>query len=236
MKWTTKHQDVFDALKEDLSTVAVLGYPDFSREFILETDASLNGLDAILSQQGKDREFCVIVYASWSLHPSERSVHNYSAAKLKLLVLKWAVMKKFKDYLVCSWFQVYTDNNPLAYGLESKLGSSQIQWLSELALFNFVIKYWSGHSNRATDALSHHPFNPSCDDSFSESEANSDEVEVISYSSVCEAVDLCLNSTKIPKDLKEGAQNISCAIQSIIEEEDKDKDEIVSNLNAVSIL
>ena len=41
-KWMTKHQDVFDALKETLSTAPVLGYCDFSREFILETDSSLN--------------------------------------------------------------------------------------------------------------------------------------------------------------------------------------------------
>ena len=123
------------------------------------------------------------------------------------------------------------DNNPLTYVLESKLGASQIQWLSELPLLNFVIKYQTGHSNRATDVLSHCPFSPSCDDSLSESKANSDEV--ISYSSICEAVDVCLNSTKIPEDLKLEAQNISCAIEPIIGTEDKD--EIVSNLNAVFI-
>ena len=83
----------------------------------------------------------------------------------------------------------------------------------------------------AADAPSCHPFNPSCDDSFTKSEADSEEFEVISYSSVCEAVDLCLNSIKIPKDLWQEAQNISYAI---MEEEDKNENKIVSTLNAVS--
>ena len=50
------YQDVFDALKEAFSTAPGLGYPDFFREFILETDASLKGLGTILSQQGTDRK------------------------------------------------------------------------------------------------------------------------------------------------------------------------------------
>ena len=125
-EWMMKHQDAFDALKEDLSTAPVLNYPVFSREFILETDASLNGLGAILSQQGKDRQICVIAYASCSLHPSERSMHNYSSAKLKLIAMKWAVTGKFRYYLLGLQFQVYMDNNPLAYVMESKLGASQI--------------------------------------------------------------------------------------------------------------
>ena len=87
-EWTTKHQEAFDAMKEALSTAPVLGYPEFSREFILETDTSLNDLGTILSQEGKDRKICLIAYASCSLCPSERSLHNYNSAKLELLVLK----------------------------------------------------------------------------------------------------------------------------------------------------
>ena len=48
---------------------------------------------------------------------------------------------------------------------------------------------------------------------------------------VCEAVDLCLNSTKIPEDLKQGVQDISCAIMGV---EDMSDNEIVCSLNAVS--
>ena len=97
-------------------------------------------------------------------------------------------------------------------------------------MFDFVIKYQTGCSNRATDALRCHPFNPSCNDSFTKSKADNEEFEIISYSLVCEAVDLCLNSTKVPKDLKQEAQNISCAI---MEEEDKNENKIVTSLNAV---
>ena len=173
-------------------------------------------------------------------------MHNYSSAKLELLVLKWAVTEKFQDYLLGSWFQVYTDNNLLTYVQESKLGALQIKWLSELALFDFTIKYQTGHSNRATDALSCHPFNPSCD--FESGSTDSDEVEVISYSatcdevgtipysSVCAALDQCLNSSEIPEVLKQEAQEISSVVQSIVEEEDKQEiDKIVSEVDAVSV-
>ena len=138
------------------------------------------------------------------------------------------------------------DNNPLAYVQESKLGTLQIQWLSELALFDFTIKYQTGHSNRATDALGCHPFNPSCN--FKSESTDSDEVEVISYSAtcdevetipyslVCEALDQYLNGSRIPKELKQEVQETSCAVQSIVEEEDKqEKDKIVSIVDAVSV-
>ena len=66
---------------------------------------------------------------------------SYSSAKLELLALKWAVCDKFKDYLLGSKFIILTDNNPLCYVKTSKLGVSQIRWLSDLTLFDFDIKY-----------------------------------------------------------------------------------------------
>ena len=199
-----------------------------------------------MSQQQKDGSIHVIAYASQPLRPSKRSMHNYSSAKLELLALKWAVTEKFCDYLLGSQFQVYMDNNPLTYAQESKLGALQIQWLSELALFNFTIKYQTGHSNRAADTLSHCPFNPFCD--FETESTDSDKVEVISYSAtcngvetipyllVCEALDQCLHGSKIPEVLKQEAQLLSCVVQSIVEGEHKQEiNEIVSGIDAVSI-
>ena len=86
-----RHLKAFDALKLALTTAPVLGYPDLNREFILETDPLLRGLGAVLSQVDENGKVHVIAYASQTLIPSEKSMHNYSSAKLELLVLKWAV-------------------------------------------------------------------------------------------------------------------------------------------------
>ena len=104
-------------------------------------------------------------------------MQNYSSAKLEL-ALKWVVTKKFRDYLLGSRFTPYTDNNPLAYIKESKLGVAQIRWLSELALFDFDIKYRMDKSNQAADALSHPP--KSSVDMSSDS-GSEEEYETISY-------------------------------------------------------
>ena len=65
------------------------------------------------------------------------------------------------------------------------------------------------------------------------------EVETIPYLLVCEALDQWLNGSKIPEVLKQEAQDISCVVQSIVEEEDKQYEEelkeICSEVNAVSI-
>ena len=63
-QWTPACQEGFDQLKKALTEAPVLAYPDYSKLFILETDASLKGLGVVLSQKGDDNEICVITYAS----------------------------------------------------------------------------------------------------------------------------------------------------------------------------
>ena len=152
--WSLECQEGFDNLKKALISAPILAYPDYSKPFILETDASLKGLGAVLSQKGDDNTVRVIVYASRSLKPGEKSMRDYSSAKIELLALKWSVCEKFKDYLLGSKFTVYTNNNPLVYVKTSKLGAAQIRWLSELALYDFNIIYRTGKSNLVADALS----------------------------------------------------------------------------------
>ena len=114
-QWIQVHQESFDRLKLALTTAPVLAYPDYDKPFLLETDTSLKDLGAVLSQEDKDGNVQVISYASRTLKPYEKSMQNYSSAKLELLTLKWSVCEKFRDYLICSKFTVLTDNNPLTY-------------------------------------------------------------------------------------------------------------------------
>ena len=199
--WASEYQKDFDALKLALITAPVLGYPDFEGEFILKTDASLRGLGAVLSLVDEEGKTHVIAYMSWTLRPFKKSIHNYSSAKLELLALKWAVTEKFRDYLLGSKFTVYTDNNPLAYVQTSKLGASQIHWISKLALFEFNIIYRSGKTNQATDALSQHPeWNCRL-----ESDSDSDDPVMLSYATICDIIKPVLGDTKIPFNIKKKA-------------------------------
>lgn len=79
---------------------------------------------------------------------------NYSSRKLEFQALKWEVTQKFQDFLLRNKFVVFTDNNPLSYLQSAKLGAVEQRWASELAVFDFEIKYQPGPTNRNADALS----------------------------------------------------------------------------------
>jgi hypothetical protein len=79
--WTEKEQASFDLLKFKLTNIPLLQYPDFSRQFILTTDASGYALGAILSQ-GKLGHDEPIAYASRILNQAEQ---NYATVGKKII-------------------------------------------------------------------------------------------------------------------------------------------------------
>ena len=78
-RWGKEQEDAFQTLKSCLVSPPVLAYPDFDLPFEVHTNASLDGLGAVLyqTQGGRQR---VISYASRGLNKSER---NYPAHKLE---------------------------------------------------------------------------------------------------------------------------------------------------------
>jgi len=153
--WDQQHQKAFEELKTALTTAPVLGFAEFTKPFILETDASHDGLSAILSQE-QDGQRRVLAYASRRLRPTEKNQANYSSMKLEFLALKWAITEKFRHYLLGAEFNVFTDNNPLVHFRTAPLGALEQRWAAQLAQFHFTVKYRPGKSNPA-DALSRMP-------------------------------------------------------------------------------
>ena len=92
------------SLKGKLATPPVLAYPSFSRDFTLETDASIR---AVLSQVQDHGKLHPVAYASRALSPGER---NYSVTQLESLAVVWAVSHfhaysatGFESTMACFW-------------------------------------------------------------------------------------------------------------------------------------
>ena len=65
----------------------VLAFANYTKDFLLETDASKEGLGAVLSQKQEP-----VAYGSQALTTHEK---NYHSTKLEFLALKWAVTEHF---------------------------------------------------------------------------------------------------------------------------------------------
>ena len=140
---------------------------------------------------------------------------DYSSANIEVMALKWSVCEKFKDYLLGSKFTVFTDNNSLVYVKTSKLGTAQIHFLSELALYDFDIVYHTGRSNLIANALSCRPeakgenHNQTCSDN------DDKEWQAISYSTICKELQGIIGRVKVEHSLRERIQVVQSAEDTI---------------------
>ena len=182
--WGDVHQSVLEQLIDCLVQPPVLGFPDFTQPFILHTDASNQGLGAILYQR-QNGKLRVIAYGSRSLTAAEKN-YNLHSGKLEFLALKWAITDKFRDYLYYApFFTVFSDNNPLTYILSTaKLNATGCRWVAELADFHFTVKYRPGRENIDADSLSRMPL-----DMETYMEECSKEMSYDSVSAATQAVD-----------------------------------------------
>ena len=133
-------------------TAPVLGFANFNKEFQLETDASSDGLGAVLLQQDDKGHWHPVAFASRELKGGEPKYHS---PKLEFLALKWAVTEQFWEYLQYKEFTVRTDNNPLTYILTTPgLDALGHHWVATLVGFNMKLDYLKGTDNKVADALS----------------------------------------------------------------------------------
>jgi transposase InsO family protein len=152
-KWEMQQQINFEKIKVLLSNEPILQYPDFDKEFILTTDASDEGIGAVLSQ-GRIGNDLPVAYASRTLNKAER---NYNTTEKELLAIVWAT-KHFRPYLYGKRFKIVTDHKPLTWLFNVKDPSSRLmRWRLKLEEYDYEVLYKEGRQNTNADALSRTP-------------------------------------------------------------------------------
>ena len=152
--WAGQCQQAFEELRRLLTDTPVLAFPNFTRPFILETDASGSGMRAVLAQEQEDGTTRPIAYASRSLQAHER---NYGVMELEGLGVVWAV-KYFRAYLYGHRCKVYTDHESLKALLNTPHPSGKLARLRmAIQELDLQILHCSGKRNDNADALSRFP-------------------------------------------------------------------------------
>ena len=154
-EWVSLSEDTLEAsqaLKWACMSSPILAFADCTKDFLLRTDASKEGLGAVLSQKQADGNYHLVAYGSQALTAHEK---NYNSTKVEFLALKWAVTEHFKEYLLYHPFLVKTDNNPLMYIMTTpNLDATGHWWVGALVKFKLWLEYQKGWDNTVADMLS----------------------------------------------------------------------------------
>lgn len=153
---------MFKFLRAALCVEPIVSHPDFTKRFILYTDASqvavgaVGAVGAVLAQETDGLEK-VLAYASHSLTAAERQWSTYDR---ELWAIVWAV-RNFRHYLGLRPFTIVTDHRPLLglqrLPIDNDRTRRHSRWALELDLYDWVIVHKSGTQHTNADALSCRP-------------------------------------------------------------------------------
>ena len=111
VNWNLECDDTFRHAKEALVQAPVLRIANPTEMFVLQTDASNQGLGAVLSQYAEDGYEHPVAFASRKLLPREV---NYAVVEKECLAIVWALCQ-FHVYLYGQEFTIETDHLPLSW-------------------------------------------------------------------------------------------------------------------------
>ena len=152
--WSPEADAAFRTLKHRFTSAPILILPDPQRQFVVEVDASNEGVGAILSQRSEqDGKVHPCAFLSRRLSKAER---NYDVGNRELLAVKLA-LEEWRHWLEGAEhpFIVWTDHKNLEYIKKAKrLNSRQARWALFFNRFSFSLSYRPGSRNVKPDALS----------------------------------------------------------------------------------
>ncbi|CAN6541458.1 unnamed protein product [Malus baccata var. baccata] len=151
--------DVFNKLKDLLTSAPIITAPDWTLPFELMCDASDYAVGVVLSQR-RDKLPYVIYYASRTLNDAQL---NYATTEKELLAVVFA-LEKFRSYLIGAKVIVYSDHSALKYLLSKKEAKPQlIRWIKK-GRENVVADHLSRLVNASTDEADSLPLQESFPD------------------------------------------------------------------------
>ena len=155
-RWGDDQEKSFQDLKQALISPPILRFPDSSRSFHLQTDASLDGISYILGQTDDEGRKYVISYGGRGLRPCEK---KWPITQLECLSLLTGI-REFHVYLAAAPFVVYTDHISLKYLESLKISAHNrlARWALALQPYKFVVEHIPGSKLTAADGLSRRPY------------------------------------------------------------------------------
>ena len=141
--WTDVQQQAFDKIKQIVSREVMLAFPDFSKEFIVHTDASKYQLGSVISQNNKP-----IAFYSRKLSDTQT---RYTTAERELLSIV-ETFKEFRNILLGQIITVYTDHRNLTYTNQNS--ERVLRWRLLIEEYNPKLVYLEGKKNVVADTLS----------------------------------------------------------------------------------
>ena len=142
-KQSKESQLAFEELKHHLVSSLVLVYLDFSKPFILDTDASDTGIGAVLSQIDDDGKEHVIAYVSRLLSKPEQ---RYCVMRRDLLAVV-VFTKHFRHFLIGRHFTLRTDHGSLTWLKNFRKPEGQVARILLLQLPNILTSNKRGQNN-----------------------------------------------------------------------------------------
>ena len=151
--WRPEHQQAFEHLRNILISDQIMSYPDFTKPFVIKSDASLSAIGYVLTQlvDGKER---VISYGSKKLSDTQKKWSTFDREWWALL----CAIRANQHYLRHSKFTAITDHRPLLAWrkIDSKKDPTgrRTRWAIELSCYDFDLIYKAGRIHSDADALS----------------------------------------------------------------------------------
>ena len=160
--WDKDCQNAFEYLKESLSVVPLLTYPDVNKDYILYTDASDCAVGSVLTQMHEEKingevsvEERPIYFLSHKM--SDSQIKSYGTVEKECFAIYYA-LDKLHHYLHNAKFVIRTDHEPLKYLLHAPFKNRRIEkWVVFIQSFNAKVEYLKGTDNTVADLLSRSP-------------------------------------------------------------------------------